>query len=108
MAAEGVRLTTFDANAWVCKPSRAGLLTGRYQIPFGLMSVLFLDREDGIDAEEVTLAEALRARGYRTTCIGKWHLGHSQQFLPTADGFDSQAGSCHSNTDVSTLSPRLR
>lgn len=97
MAREGVRLTNFYVTASVCTPSRAGLLTGRYQIRSGLTRVLFPASRDGIGAEEMTLAEALRGRGYRTACVGKWHLGHLPQFLPTAHGFDYYFGIPYSN-----------
>lgn len=97
MAAEGVRLTNFYANASVCTPSRAGLLTGRYQIRSGLTRVLFPYSKDGIEAGEVTLAEALRERGYATACIGKWHLGHLPPYLPTVHGFDRYFGIPYSN-----------
>lgn len=97
MAREGVRLTSFLVAAPVCTPSRAGLLTGRYPIRTGLNRVLFPYSRDGIDAEETTLAEALRTRGYATACIGKWHLGHLPPYLPTRHGFDRYFGIPYSN-----------
>src|SRR5690606_26854746 len=50
-----------------------------------------------LPAEEVTIAEALRDRGYATACVGKWHLGHRPQFLPTNNGFDRYFGIPYSN-----------
>lgn len=97
MAAEGVKLTQFYVTASVCTPSRAALLTGRYQIRSGLTRVLFPDSKDGIEAEELTLAEALKTRGYKTACIGKWHLGHLPPYLPTRQGFDRYFGIPYSN-----------
>jgi arylsulfatase A-like enzyme len=97
LAREGVKLTQFYACAPVCTPSRAGLLTGRYPIRTGLVRVLSPGSKDGIDDGEATLAEALRARGYATTCIGKWHLGHLPPFLPTRHGFDRYFGIPYSN-----------
>ncbi len=101
MAAEGIRFTQFYAAASVCTPSRAALMTGRLPIRNGMCSdrrrVLFPNSGGGIPAEEITLAEALKTKGYATTCIGKWHLGHLPQFLPTSNGFDSYFGIPYSN-----------
>lgn len=101
MAAEGVRFTQFYSASSVCTPSRAALLTGRLPIRSGMCSnrrrVLFPNSGGGIPAEEVTLAEALKAQGYATGCFGKWHLGHLPQFLPTNNGFDTYFGIPYSN-----------
>lgn len=97
MAAEGVRLTNFYSSSPVCTPSRAGLLTGRYPIRSGMTRVFFPTSNDGLDAQEVTLADALRKQGYRTAAIGKWHLGHLPQFLPINHGFDYYFGIPYSN-----------
>jgi uncharacterized sulfatase len=98
MAEEGVRLTSFFSSANVCTPSRAGLLTGRYAIRMGLAhGVIFPRDQHGIPVEEVTLAEALREVGYRTACIGKWHLGHVEPHWPTSNGFDYYYGLPYSN-----------
>ena len=101
MAAEGARLTQFYSASPVCTPSRAALMTGRLPIRSGMCSdtrrVLFPDSGGGIPASEVTMAEALNDAGYATACIGKWHLGHLLQFLPTSNGFDSYFGIPYSN-----------
>ena len=101
MAQEGQKWTHFYAAASVCTPSRAALLTGRLPVRNGMMSpksrVLFPDSASGIPANEVTLAEALRAEGYATGCVGKWHLGHLPQYLPNNNGFDSYFGIPYSN-----------
>ena len=97
MAQEGIRLTSFYA-ATVCSPSRAALLTGRYAPRTGIWKVLGPDETSGLPASEVTLAEGLKARGYRTSAIGKWHLGHAEKrFLPTSNGFDEYYGLPYSN-----------
>ncbi len=101
MAAEGMRFTQFYSAACVCTPSRAALMTGRLPIRSGMCSdsrrVLFADSASGIQDSEVTLAEALKAKGYATACVGKWHLGHLPQYLPMRHGFDSYFGIPYSN-----------
>ncbi|MBI4557846.1 MAG: sulfatase [Candidatus Hydrogenedentes bacterium] len=97
MAADGARFTSFYSCACVCTPSRAGLLTGRYPIRTGLTRVLNQNSQDGIDDREITLGGALKACGYATAIIGKWHLGHLPQYLPTRHGFDSYFGLPYSN-----------
>lgn len=101
MAAEGVRLTQFYSASSVCTPSRAALMTGRLPIRSGLCSdrrrVLFPNSGGGIPDSELTVAEALQPLGYATACIGKWHLGHLPQFLPTRHGFDQYFGIPYSN-----------
>ena len=71
-------------------------MTGRLPIRSGMCSdkrrVLFPNSGGGIPESEVTLAEGLKKQGYATACIGKWHLGHLPQFLPTSNGFDSYFG----------------
>ena len=97
LAAEGQRWTSFYA-AYVCTPSRAQLLTGRLAVRTGLSSgVLFPDSTGGLQPEEITVAEVLKARGYATAIVGKWHLGVLPQYLPTNQGFDSYFGIPYSN-----------
>lgn len=101
MAEEGQKWTSFYVSSSVCTPSRAGILTGRYPIRSGMCSdkqrVLFPDSEGGLPASEITIAEALKTAGYATACIGKWHLGHKEQYLPTNNGFDYYFGIPYSN-----------
>ena len=101
MAAEGMRFTEFYSAAEVCTPSRAALLTGRYPIRSGMchdqFRVLRNNSAGGLPQEEVTLAEALKSRGYATSCVGKWHLGHLEQHLPPRHGFDCYFGMPFSN-----------
>jgi arylsulfatase A-like enzyme len=101
MAFEGQKWTNFYAAASVCTPSRAGLLTGRLPVRSGMASskkrVLFPDSKNGLPAYEITLAEQLKEVGYTTAAIGKWHLGHKKEFLPTNNGFDTYFGIPYSN-----------
>lgn len=101
LAAEGARLTQFYSAAEVCTPSRAALLTGRYPMRCGMASdrrrVLFPNSGGGLPTDEITLADRLKQAGYATACIGKWHLGHLPQYLPTRRGFDQYYGIPYSN-----------
>jgi arylsulfatase A-like enzyme len=101
MASEGMKLTQFYSASPVCTPSRAALMTGRLPIRSGMCSdkrrVLFPNSGGGLPASEVTFAEAMKEAGYATACVGKWHLGHLPQFLPTNNGFDSYFGIPYSN-----------
>jgi len=92
MAAEGMRFTDFYAAASVCSPSRAALLTGCYPPRVGITKVLFPRDNIGLNPNEITTADILKKQGYATACIGKWHLGHLPEFLPTSNGFDSYFG----------------
>jgi arylsulfatase A len=92
MAGEGMKLTQFYSAASVCTPSRAALLTGRLPVRSGLTSVLFPFSRSGLPSAEITLAESLKSKGYSTMCVGKWHLGHEPEFLPTRQGFDRFLG----------------
>jgi arylsulfatase A-like enzyme len=96
MASEGMRFTQYYAWCY-CTPSRAAVLLGRLPVRSGLNRVLGPQSKGGIPAGEITLAEALKARGYATSCIGKWHLGHLPEFLPTHHGFDHYFGIPYSN-----------
>ncbi|HFB98737.1 MAG TPA: arylsulfatase [Bryobacterales bacterium] len=106
MAAEGMRFTQFYSAANVCTPSRAALLTGRLPIRSGLTRVLFPYSKGGIPDSEVTIAELLKGAGYATACIGKWHLGHLPQYLPTRHGFDRYFGLPYSNDMTTAHNPR--
>ena len=97
MAAEGMRFTDFYSAASVCSPSRAALLTGCYPPRVGITKVLFPSDNIGLNPEERTIADMLKGKGYVTSCIGKWHLGHLPEFLPTSNGFDSYFGIPYSN-----------
>ena len=94
---EGIRLTSFYAGSNVCSPSRTALLTGRYPIRSGMQHVIFPHSRDGLPESEITISEMLRDAGYRTGMIGKWHLGHTDEFWPTNHGFDWFYGVPYSN-----------
>lgn len=88
MARRGARLTSFYAAAPICTPTRAALMTGCYATRVGLPTPLHVYDQVGLNAAEVTLPETLLRQGYRTACIGKWHLGHAPRHYPTRHGFD--------------------
>ena len=94
IAANGVRFTQGYTSGSVCSPTRAGLLTGRYQQRFGhefnvppVMSPV-----NGLPLAEKTMADALKAAGYRTIAVGKWHLGYDPKFHPMERGFTDYHG----------------
>lgn len=97
MAEQGVKFTDFYSMAPVCSASRAGLLTGCYPARVGTTGVYFPRHDRGLNPNEETIAEVLKPRGYTSACIGKWHLGHHEEFLPTSQGFDYYFGLPYSN-----------
>ena len=97
MAEKGLKLTNFYAAQAVCSASRAALLTGCYPNRIGISGALFPLHKIGINAQETTLAEMLKAKGYKTGIFGKWHLGHHPEFLPNNHGFDEFKGIPYSN-----------
>jgi arylsulfatase A len=103
LASEGMRFTNFCAADPVCSPSRAALLTGRYPTRVGVPNVFFPTDTGGLSLDEVTMANLLKARGYKTMCVGKWHLGRPTQYLPTSRGFDEYFGIPYSND----MNPRV-
>jgi len=90
LAAEGVRLTNGYASGCVCAPTRAGLMTGRYQQRFGFYTAP--DSRIGMPVTEITLADVLRKEGYATAVTGKWHLGLEPEYRPLKRGFDEFYG----------------
>ena len=98
LAKEGIRFTDFYSVASVCTPSRAALMTGMYPKQVGLHeAVLFPYSKNGLAPKEITLPELLKPLGYSTGCIGKWHLGHQEEFMPNNQGFDYFYGVPYSN-----------
>ena len=116
LAANGVRLTDFHSNGPFCSPTRAALLTGRYQqrcewVPDEELSPVFRDQRKanakqrwawGISPKELTLPALLKQEGYRTALIGKWHLGYDAGFHPMNYGFDEFRGFVGGNVDYHT------
>lgn len=87
----GIRFTDAHTTASVCSPSRAGLMTGRYQQRFG-HEANSPPPPHGMAPTETTIAQQLQKAGYRTGAIGKWHLGTTAEQYPTARGFDTFYG----------------
>lgn len=104
MAREGMKFTDFHSSGVVCSPTRAGLMTGRYQERAGVPGVINADpklavHHTGLQTSETTFAELLKAAGYRTAIFGKWHLGYSKKFNPTHHGFERFRGFVSGNID---------
>lgn len=104
LAAAGVRFTNGYVSGPYCSPSRAGLMTGRYQTRFG--HEFNPNGPHGLPLNEITLADRLRAAGYVTGCVGKWHLGAQPEMHPQKRGFEEFFGflaGAHSYFDVSGI-----
>ncbi len=103
LAYEGQKWTNFYAAFPTCTRSRAALLTGRLPIRIKRgdgkerLKLVFPDHVHGMHGDEITIAEMLKESGYATAAVGKWHLGHMPDYLPTAQGFDSYFGIPYSN-----------
>jgi arylsulfatase A len=103
MAREGVRFLESYSNGPVCTPTRAGLMTGRYQQRVGLeWAIIPAQTDAGLPTSEITLARMLREDGYRTAMFGKWHLGSKPEFGPNAHGFSEFFGILGGNVDMYT------
>lgn len=96
LARTGTRFTDFYANGSTCTPTRAGLISGRYQQRFALerplSSASTNDGGAGLPATGRSLPQLLKNSGYATALLGKWHLGYQPQYSPRAHGFDSFFG----------------
>jgi arylsulfatase A-like enzyme len=95
IAKNGVRFTQGYVSGPYCSPTRAGLMTGRYQTRFGHEfngGGPAGGKDFGLPATEKTIADRLKALGYATCCVGKWHLGGGPTYIATARGFDEFYG----------------
>jgi len=101
MAREGMKFTDFHSNGAVCSPTRAALLTGKYQQRVGIEGVVTAKshRNVGLALNEVTFADAMKQEGYVTGMMGKWHLGYPEKFNPIHQGFDEYTGFVSGNVD---------
>ncbi|MHC4910022.1 MAG: sulfatase-like hydrolase/transferase, partial [Planctomycetota bacterium] len=112
MAAEGMTFSDFHSSGTVCSPTRAGLVTGRYQQRAGIPGVINADpahatHATGLADEEHTFAELLGACGYATAVFGKWHLGYAPRFNPIHHGFDRFRGFVSGNIDYQSHHDRM-
>ena len=105
LAAEGVRLTNGYVSCPVCSPTRAGLMTGRYQQRFGYYANPAASVR-GLPLEELTLADLLKRAGYATGAVGKWHLGMTPQCHPMKRGFDEFYGFLSGSHDYFDLASK--
>jgi arylsulfatase A-like enzyme len=87
IASQGLRLTQYLVEP-ACTPSRAALMSGRYSQRLGLSTVIIANTPNTLQAEEITLGELFKSRGYATALVGKWHLGANEVSWPTRQGFD--------------------
>ena len=104
LAAGGTRMTDFHSSGAVCSPTRAGLVTGRYQQRAGIPAVILADAKrpthpHGLQATETTFGELLGEQGYATGLFGKWHLGYYPKYNPVRHGFDQFRGYISGNVD---------
>ncbi len=100
LASNGVSCSNFYVPTPYCAPSRATLLTGRFPLRHGMIRNPTPDagiNDIGIAASEITLGELFQEAGYATKCIGKWHMGHREEFFPVKHGFDEYYGILYSN-----------
>jgi arylsulfatase A-like enzyme len=101
LAKGGMKFTDYHSNCPVCSPTRAALLTGRYQQRCGIEGVVTAakHRHTGMAVEEVTFVEVLKKHSYATGIFGKWHIGYSTEFNPVRQGFDEFIGYVSGNVD---------
>ena len=112
LAAEGLKLNDFHSNGTVCSPTRAALMTGRYQQRTGCDGVVNADpshpmHQRGLHDQEWTFPEAMKTAGYTTGIYGKWHLGYKSEFHPMNHGFDEFHGFISGNIDAQSHYDRM-
>jgi len=104
LAAEGMKFTDFHSSGAVCSPTRAGLMTGRYQQRAGIPGVIYADPRQpvhytGLQTNEITFPKLLKQVGYTSGIFGKWHLGYEKRYNPLHHGFDHFRGYVSGNVD---------
>lgn len=101
LATEGIRFLDFHSNGAVCSPTRAALLTGKYQQRTGIGGVITAanHRDVGLATNEITIADELKKYGYNCGIFGKWHLGYDPRYSPVLQGFDQFKGFVSGNVD---------
>lgn len=101
LAEQGMRFTDYHSNGAVCSPTRAALMTGRYQQRAGIGGVVTAKshRDKGMAVSETTIADVLSENGYATALFGKWHLGYAPGFNPVKQGFGEFKGFVSGNVD---------
>nr|WP_252738710.1 sulfatase-like hydrolase/transferase [Psychrosphaera sp. B3R10] len=105
LAKEGMRFTDFHSSGTVCSPTRAGLITGRYQHRSTVDGVVNADPKHpshsfGVDPKsQITFPSLVKSQGYKTALIGKWHIGYQQRYHPMNFGFDRFVGFLSGNID---------
>lgn len=105
LAKEGMRFTDFHSSGTVCSPTRAGVITGRYQHKSGVDGVVNADPKHpshsfGVDPKtQITFPNLVKAQGYKTALMGKWHIGYEKRFHPMNFGFDHFVGFLSGNID---------
>ena len=94
LADGGLKFTDFHSNAPVCSPTRAAVMTGRYQQRSGIEGVITAKshRNRGLGKDQTTIAQILKQVGYATAIYGKWHLGYRPRYNPCNFGFDEFRG----------------
>jgi len=104
LASEGIKFTDFHSNGSVCSPTRAALMTGKYQQRTGVEGVITAKshRDVGLSLDEITMAEVLKKQGYSCGMYGKWHLGYGEAYNPIHQGFDTFTGFVSGNVDYHT------
>ena len=109
LASGGIRFTDAYVTGPFCSPTRAGLMTGRYPQRFGhefnIGQAIPAHRDVGLPVEETTMADRLKAAGYRSALVGKWHLGSADRFHPTRRGFDEFFGFLHGSHPYTAPGP---
>ncbi|MCB1123705.1 MAG: sulfatase-like hydrolase/transferase, partial [Verrucomicrobiae bacterium] len=105
LATSGRCFTDFHVSAPVCSASRSALMTGVLNVRLGINGAYSPKSENGLNPDEMTIAELVKQKGYATAAFGKWHLGVHPKMLPTGQGFDEYEGIPYSN-DMWPLHPK--